>query len=371
MIPRQTPVRDNHAPLWNLINDNHALTEESVCVLRPFLLLYSRTTTWLQKIKEHGSNPSKRRSVIGQALSNHTGMAFFTFTASDEGKTTRELMPTKDSHWTWERWQINVKRRLDNWRIYLFYYVHKNTIFSAIRAGISGVNYEQDLPEEVFSFGLSLALWMDLGHDFSPHTAHHAACRRHKMAQPILGKLPWPLGRLRCFQDMSPCFCCWTAEALIIYAILHVSLISALQVSWMVREQIPVISAETAGWPIQAIWAIQWGILLPQPLRRTWSTWFDDGLCWMLQTGLMTLCSLPASSIYLFVLCFVCYRLNKLTHSSHEYSYHRSLFKTIETRGAKAAFLCLLPCWENMTIFFLPVGYVGGGSRGGTVSISP
>lgn len=112
-------------------------------------------------------------------------------------------MSIKDSRWNWECWQINVKRHLDYWRIY---YVHKNTIFSAIQAGISGINYEQNLAKEESSFGLSLTLWMDLGHDFRPHTALHAECKRHKMAQWILGKLPWPHGSVAVLSGYVPVF---------------------------------------------------------------------------------------------------------------------------------------------------------------------
>lgn len=183
-------------------------------------------------------------------------MAFLTFIASDEGKAIGELMPIKDNRWNWESWRINVKRHLDYWRIYLFYYVHK--IPSLVLLGqvfleliMSRILLKKN-PALVF---LSLYEWIWVM--TSVHTLPSMLRARH---------IKWPslfwvnchdhMGRLQCFQDMSQCFCCWTAEALIIYALLHVSLISALQVSWMVWEQTPVISAELAGWPIQAIWAL-------------------------------------------------------------------------------------------------------------------
>lgn len=158
-------------------------------------------------------------------------MAFFTFTASTEGKATRELMSIKDSRWNWERWQINVKRHLDYWRIYLFYYVHKNTIFSAIQAvfleSIMSRILLKKNPALVF---LSLYEWtwvMTSGHTLSSILR----ARDIKWPSGFWVNCHDHMGRLQCFQDTFQCFCCWTAEALIIYAILHVSLISSLQVS--------------------------------------------------------------------------------------------------------------------------------------------
>lgn len=191
-------------------------------------------------------------------------------------------MSIKDSRWNWECWQINVKRHLDYWRIYLFYYVHKIPSLVLFRRVFLELIVSRILlkktPALVFLLLYEWTWVMTSGHtvpsmlsarDIKWPSGFWVNCHDH---------MDW----LQCFQDMSQCFCCWTAEALIIYAILHVCLISALQVSWMVREQTPVISAETAGWLIQAIWALQWGILSPQPLCGMLSTWFDDGLCWIL-----------------------------------------------------------------------------------------
>lgn len=211
--------------------------------------------------------------------------------------------------------------------------------FSAIWAGISGVNYEQNLAEEESSFGLSLALWMDLGHDFSPHIAIRAACKRHKTAQPIVGKLPWPHGSVAVLSGYVPVFLLlnrWSFDHLC-YSPCSLNLCPSgflngvgadtCNLSWnsrmadsghlsyIVRHSFtPTLLRDV----VDMIW---WWSLLDV------ANWFDDAL---LSTCLFHLAICPCT--------FACYRLNKLIHSSHEHSYHRLFLKTTETKGCKSSF---------------------------------
>lgn len=236
----------------------------------------------------------------------------------------------KDKHWNWKPWQTKVRRSLNCLRIYLCYYVHKKTIFSAIRAGISGIIYEQNLAEKESSSDLSLTLWTDLGNDFNPYTALYAACNKHKMDHPILGKLPWPHGSLAMLPGYVPvflllnhwnsgCLCC----SLYFLNLCPSGFLLGMRadtynLSWDRRMAASdhlgyIVRRSSTPTPLlDVINTIWWWFLLDV------LNWFNDVL---LSTCLFCLAICSCT--------FAWSRLNKLIHLSHEYSYYRSYLWTI------------------------------------------